>query len=88
MKTTSRFSFQLTVLLSAILLAAQTLTAQTSSINIVSTAVPFLRISPDARAGGMGDMSIATTPDANATFGNLAKIPFAKNQTAVAVNYT
>lgn len=88
MKTTSRFSFQLTVLLSAILLSAQTLTAQTSSINIVSTAVPFLRISPDARAGGMGDMSIATAPDANAAFWNLAKIPFAKNQTAVAVNYT
>jgi len=30
-----------------------TAVAQTDSINIVSTAVPFLRISPDARAGGM-----------------------------------
>ena len=62
--------------------------SQTGSINIVSTAVPFLRISPDARAGGMGDMSIAATPDANAAFWNLAKIPFAKNRDAVAVNYT
>ncbi|MBU3744123.1 MAG: type IX secretion system outer membrane channel protein PorV [Sediminibacterium sp.] len=62
--------------------------SQTGSINIVSTAVPFLRISPDARAGGMGDMSIAATPDANAAFWNLAKIPFAKSNNAVSVNYT
>lgn len=64
------------------------LQAQTSSINIVSTAVPFLRISPDARAGGMGDLAIATTPDANAPFWNLAKVPFAKKRSAIALNYT
>jgi hypothetical protein len=58
------------------------------SINIVSTAVPFLRISPDARAGGMGDLALATSPDANAPFWNLAKVPFAKKRTAIAVNYT
>lgn len=62
--------------------------AQTDSINIVSTSVPFLRISPDARAGGMGDLAIATSPDANAPFWNLAKVPFAKKRTAIAVNYT
>ena len=62
--------------------------AQTDSINIVSTAVPFLRISPDARAGGMGDLAIATSPDANAPFWNLAKVPFAKKRSAIAVNYT
>jgi opacity protein-like surface antigen len=84
MKNTFRFGcFLLTAMMSANLLSAQT-----GSINIVSTAVPFLRISPDARAGGMGDMSIATTPDANAAFWNLAKLPFAEKRTAVAVNYT
>ncbi len=62
--------------------------AQTDSLNIVSTAVPFLRISPDARAGGMGDLAIATSPDANAPFWNLAKVPFAKKRSAIAVNYT
>ncbi|NDA62674.1 MAG: hypothetical protein EBX50_11615 [Chitinophagia bacterium] len=70
------------------LFAANRLHSQTGSINIVSTAVPFLRISPDARAGGMGDMSIAASPDANAAFWNLAKIPFAKSRNAVSVNYT
>ncbi len=67
---------------------ALSLQAQSDSINIVSTAVPFLRISPDARAGGMGDLAIATSPDANAPFWNLAKVPFAKKNTAIAVNYT
>jgi hypothetical protein len=64
------------------------LLAQTDAINIVSTAVPFLHISPDARAGGMGDLAIATTPDANAPFWNLAKVPRAKKNTAIALNYT
>ncbi len=70
------------------ILGVSSLQAQTDSINIVSTAVPFLRISPDARAGGMGDLAIATSPDANAPFWNLAKVPFAKKNTAIAVNYT
>src|SRR3982074_516668 len=57
-------------------------------INVVTTAVPFLRISPDARAGGMGDMGIATTADANSSFWNQAKIPFAPSKAAVGVTYT
>ena len=61
---------------------------QADSINVVTTAVPFLRISPDARAGGMGDVALATSPDANAQFYNLAKYPFAKSKGAVAATYT
>jgi len=57
-------------------------------INVVTTAVPFLRISPDARAGGMGDVGIATIPDANSIFWNLAKLPFAKSNSAIALTYT
>ena len=58
------------------------------SINVVTTAVPMLRISPDARAGGMGDLGIATTPDANASFWNQAKIPFAEKPSAIGLTYT
>lgn len=61
---------------------------QSNKINIVTTSVPFLRISPDARAGGMGDLGIATSPDANAAFWNLAKLPFAKQKAAIALTYT
>lgn len=73
---------------SAALLSVCTVQAQTSSVNIVSTAVPFLRISPDARAGGMGDLGIATSADGNAPFWNIAKINSAKKKTTVALNYT
>src|ERR1700759_5616150 len=62
--------------------------AQTSALNIVTTAVPFLRISPDARAGGMGDAGIAISPDAYAQFWNQAKIPFSSTPDAIGVTYT
>ena len=74
--------------LSIVTISALTANAQTNSINVVTTAVPFLRISPDARSGGMGDVGIATTPDANSSFWNQAKIPFALSKAAVAVSYT
>ena len=60
----------------------------TQPINVVTTAVPFLRISPDARAGGMGDLGVATSPDANAPFYNLAKVPFAQKNFSVGLTYT
>lgn len=62
--------------------------AQTSSVNVVTTSVPFLRISPDARSGGMGDVGVATAPDANASFWNVAKVPFNKNSAGLGVTYT
>lgn len=45
-------------------------------INTVTTAVPFLRINPDARAGGMGDVGIASPADANGVYVNPAKLAF------------
>lgn len=56
--------------------------------NTINTAVPFLRISPDARSGAMGDAGIAISPDANATFWNLAKLPFAKTDAGASITYT
>ncbi|NCI45615.1 type IX secretion system outer membrane channel protein PorV [Sediminibacterium soli] len=72
----------------AAVLSVVSANAQSQSVNIVSTAVPFLRISPDARAGGMGDLGIATSADGNAPFWNIAKIPTAKKKTTIALNYT
>ena len=60
----------------------------TNPINVVTTAVPFLRISPDARAGGMGDLGVATIPDANSSFWNEAKYPFATSKSAISATYT
>ena len=57
-------------------------------INVVTTAVPFLRISPDARAGGMGDLAIATNPDASSSFFNMGKVPFNTSSAGVSLTYT
>jgi len=65
------------------------LLAQSSNtLNVTTTAVPFLRISPDARAGGMGDLGLATSPDAASSFYNLAKTPFAKKDIGIGLTYT
>ncbi len=59
-----------------------------SQVNIVSSSVPFLRVSPDPRAGAMGDAGLALSPDANATFWNGAKTVFAQSQSQLSLNYT
>jgi Type IX secretion system protein PorV len=59
-----------------------------TSANFVTTAVPFLRISPDARAGAMGDAGIAVTADPNAQYWNVAKIPFSDKKFGVSATYT
>jgi len=56
-------------------------------LNTVNTALPFLRIPPDARSGAMGDVGIAISPDANSMFFNPAKIPFNKKPCSVSVSY-
>jgi hypothetical protein len=60
----------------------------TNKINVVTTAVPFLRISPDARAGGMGELGLATATDASSSFYNLAKTPFSQYNTGIGLTYT
>ncbi len=59
----------------------------TEKINIITTAVPFLRISPDAAAGGMGETGVATPADVNAQFYNVAKYAFAERQSGFGFNY-
>ena len=68
-------------------LAGSAAAQDAQSINITSTAVPFLRISPDARSGGMGDAAIGLSADANSIYHNLAKTPFADARTGIAANY-
>ena len=79
---------KLTGLVILLVSATSIVQAQDPTINVVTSAVPFLRISPDARSGGMGDVGIATTPDANAAFWNLAKTPFNTSKGGISVTYT
>ncbi len=54
----------------------------------ISTAVPFLGITPDARAGALGDMGVATSPDIYSIYWNSAKYAFLNKKYAAAVSYT
>ncbi len=59
-----------------------------STINPITTAVPFLLISPDSKQGGMGDAGVATDPDANSTHWNQSKLAFADKKFGVALTAT
>jgi hypothetical protein len=56
-------------------------------LNTITTAVPFLRICPDSRAGAMGDLGIATESDANDTHWNGSKLITNKKKTGVSLTY-
>ena len=76
-----------TALIVVLFFVVSSLTAQTK-LKLQSTAVPFMMISPDARSGGMGNLSIAMSPEANDLFGNTAKIPYLNNDQGFLINYT
>ncbi|MBK9254695.1 MAG: type IX secretion system outer membrane channel protein PorV [Saprospiraceae bacterium] len=56
--------------------------------NTLLTALPFLRITPDARSGAMGDVGVALTPDANTLHFNPASMAFVKDKAAASITYT
>lgn len=60
----------------------------TTGRKVITTAVPFISITPDARAGGMGDVGAATSPDANSTYWNPAKTVFSEDEQAFSLSYT
>jgi len=68
------------------LLFVSKMNAQTRSG--ITTATPFLLIIPDARAGAMGDVGVATSADANSLFHNPAKIAFGSRQIYIGLNYS
>lgn len=56
--------------------------------NPITTAVPFLSISPDARGGSMGDAGVASEPDAYSMHYNPAKFAFIKKDMGVGISYS
>ncbi|MFY8110680.1 MAG: type IX secretion system outer membrane channel protein PorV [Flavobacterium sp.] len=54
----------------------------------IITGVPFLQIAADARAAGMGDIGVATSPDTYSQQWNPAKYAFATDKQGFSVSYT
>jgi len=58
------------------------------SYNVIQTPVPFLNIAPDSRAGAMGDLGAATSPDLNSLHWNPAKYAFLDDNGGISTTYS
>ena len=83
------------LLLAAFLLVAATSYGQNIIVqdyrvspNVITTAVPFVSISPDARGGSMGDCGVATTPDVYSMHYNPAKYVYLEDKFAGGLGYS
>lgn len=59
-----------------------------NNLNTISTSVPFLSIAPDSRAGAMGDVGVATSPDQNSIHWNASKLAFMEKDQGLSISYT
>ncbi len=81
----------LLVFTALILMGSFPLAAQETGVNrdfgTITTAVPFLMIGPDARAGGMGDVGVATSADGNSIYWNASKLAFVEKDMGFNISY-
>jgi hypothetical protein len=57
-------------------------------LNTITTALPFMAITPDSRAGGMGDAGTALSPTSTSVYWNTSMISFAKEKSELSLSYT
>lgn len=86
MKKTKQIIF-FALLMACLPLALRAQDKQTM-FNPVNYGVTSLAIAPDARAGAMGDVGVATEADANAQYWNPSKYPFNIARAGVSASYT
>ena len=77
-----------THLILIILLFSGSLRLYSQDLNAIQTVVPFLSIAPDSRAGAMGDVGVATTPDVYSMHWNPAKLAFIDGKGGVGISYS
>ncbi len=63
-------------------------TGQSLEYNVISTAVPFLIIAPDARSAGLGDCGVSTSPDVYSMHWNAAKYAFIEEDFSAGLAYS
>ncbi|WP_111670628.1 type IX secretion system outer membrane channel protein PorV [Algoriphagus litoralis] len=64
------------------------ISGQDPNRRVITTAVPFLNFAPDSRHSGMGDVGVATTPDANSAHWNAGKLAFIKEDLGFSLSYS
>lgn len=82
--------FRFLVVFALVVFVAESAVAQgtLSGANTITTAVPFLSITPDSRAGAMGDAGVATAADVNSQHWNPAKYVFMESDMGVGLSYS
>lgn len=68
-------------------MCVQKISAQSNS-RVITTGVPFLLITPDARSAGMGELGVATSADVYSQQWNPAKYVFSEKSQGVGISYT
>lgn len=61
--------------------------AEHFSLNTITTAVPFLMIGPDSRAGGLGESGLGLSPDANQLHWNPSSLAFGEDKLQISLSY-
>lgn len=80
---------RLLFVLALIVFVSENVLAQTvTGANTITTAVPFLGITPDSRAGAMGDVGVGTSADVSSQHWNPAKYVFMESEMGVALSYS
>lgn len=81
-------SFLMVFLLPLSVMAQSGVTQNDLQLNTITTALPFMAITPDSRAGGMGDAGTALSGDANSIYWNTSLLNFAKDKSEISLSYT
>ena len=62
--------------------------AEDLQLNTITSAVPFLQITPDSRSGALGDAGTALSPTSSSFFWNTSMLSFAKDDSEIALSYS
>ena len=82
------FRSRLALLAGLVALATTTQAQNTQDQGVITTAVPIITLSPDARASALGEAGVATSPDANSAYFNAGKLGFVKYKYAASISYS
>ncbi|NQV02253.1 MAG: PorV/PorQ family protein, partial [Bacteroidia bacterium] len=82
-----QINYRLALILAGCFMINYTFGQDEQQQNVITTAVPFLMIAPDARGGGMGNVGVSTTPDAYSLYWNPAKYAFIEKDFGAGIGY-
>lgn len=68
--------------------AQSNVTDEQLQLNTITTALPFMSITPDSRAGAMGDAGTALSPNSTSVYWNSSSLIFSEETSEISISYT